>query len=73
MDNAARSRGLRPNQGILNMARKADIKAIDQIVKKVGLSKTQRRLLHDEITKQNHSFEEIRKIAEEIKKLYPNK
>jgi len=55
------------------MARKADIKAIDQIVKKVGLSKTQRRLLHDEITKQNHSFEEIRKIAEEIKKLYPNK
>jgi hypothetical protein len=55
------------------MARKLDIKEIDRIVKEVGLSKAQRRLLHDEITKQDFSLEEIREIAEEIKKLYPNK
>ena len=55
------------------MVRKLDIKAIDQIVKDVGLSRVQRRLLHDEITKQNFSLEEIRRIAEEIRKLNPNK
>jgi hypothetical protein len=53
------------------MARKVDIKELDRIVREVGLSKAQRRLLHDEITKQNYSLEEIRKIAEEIKRLYP--
>ena len=55
------------------MARKADIKAIDRIVNEVGLTKGQRRLLHDEITGQNYSLEEIREIALEIKELYPNK
>ena len=55
------------------MARKQDIKEIDRIVREVGLSRAQRRFLHDEITKQNLSLEEIRRIAEEIKKLYPNK
>lgn len=55
------------------MPRKADIKAIDRIVREIGLSKGQRRLLHDEITKQNYSLEDIRKIAKEIRKLYPNK
>jgi len=64
---------LNPKQNVLNMARKAEIKAIDRIVKEVNLSKTQRRLLHDEITKQNYSLEEIREIAEEIKRLNPNK
>jgi hypothetical protein len=73
MENAERSRGSDPSQTIWNMARKLYIKAIDRIVKEVGLSKTQRRRLHDEITKQNLSLEEIRQIAEEIKKLYPNK
>ncbi len=73
MENAAPSRGLNPNTGILNMARKLDIKAINRIVEQVGLTKAQRRLLHDEITKQVYSLEEIREISEQIKKLYPNK
>ena len=55
------------------MGRKDDIKAIDQIVKEVGLSKGQRRLLHDEITGQDYTLEQIREIAQEIKELYPNK
>lgn len=55
------------------MARKLDIKAIDRIVKDLGLSKDQRRLLHDEITKQGYTLEEILEIAKQIKDLYPNK
>jgi hypothetical protein len=71
-ENGARGRGSDPNQMIGNMARKLDIKEMDRIVKEVGLSKAQRRLLHDEITKQNLSLEKIREIAAEIRKLYPN-
>lgn len=73
MENAARSRGLTPNANVVNMARKADIKAIDNIVKDVGLTKEQRRLLHDQITGQGYSLAEIREIAEEVKRLFPNK
>ena len=74
MENAARSRGLSPNQNILNMARKADLKQIDRIAKEVGgLTKGQRQLLHREITKQRYSLDEIKQITEEIKKLYPKK
>jgi hypothetical protein len=54
------------------MARKPAIKEVDRIVKEVRLTKKQRRLLHDEITGQNHSLERIREIAENIKKYYPN-
>ncbi len=50
-----------------------DIRKIDRIVKEEGLSKEQRRLLHDEITGQDLSLDEIREIAREIKELYPNK
>ena len=53
--------------------RKEDIRRIDRIVKEEGLSKEQRRLLHDEISGQHLSLEEIRGIAREIKRLYPNK
>jgi hypothetical protein len=52
---------------------KKDIKEIDRIVKEEGLSKGQRRLLHEEITGQQLSLEEIREIARQIKELYPNK
>jgi len=31
------------------------------------------KILHDEITKQSYSIDEIREIAKEIKELYPNK
>ena len=55
------------------MARKVDIKAIDNIVKDVGLTREQRRLLHDQITGQGYSLQEIREIAEEVKRLFPNK
>lgn len=55
------------------MPRKPDIKAIDRIVKEVGLTRGQRRLLHDAITGQGLSLEEIRQMAEFIKVHYPNK
>ncbi len=51
---------------------KKDIKEVDRIVREEGLSKDQRRLLHEEITGQNLSLDEIRQIAREIKELYPN-
>lgn len=53
--------------------RKRDIKEIDRIVSEEGLSREQRRHLHDEISGQDLSLEEIRDIAREIKTLYPNK
>jgi len=55
------------------MARKLDIKAIDRIVTDLNFTKAQRRLLHDEITKQGFTLEEILEIAKEIIRLYPNK
>jgi hypothetical protein len=55
------------------MARKPDLKQIDRIVKKLKLSKEQRRLLHEEIAGQNYSLREIQEIAKQIKKLYPHK
>lgn len=61
------------SEGIVNMARKADIKATDKIVKDVGLSKGQRRLLQNEITKQGFSIEEILETAKEIKIQFPKK
>ena len=73
IEESAKRRGLDPNSGVLNMARKLDIKAIDRIVKDLGLSKEQRRLLHDEITKQGYTLEEILDIAKQIKELYSNK
>ena len=55
------------------MPRKPDIKAIDKIVKEVKLSKEQRRLLHEEISGQPLSLDEVRQAAKEIKRLYPKK
>jgi len=44
-------------------------KKVDQVVKDVGLSKDQRRQLHDKITGNDYmSYQEIREIAEQIKK-----
>jgi len=57
---------------VQGMAKKQDIKQIDRIVKEEGLTMGQREILHEEITKQGRSLEEIREIAKEIKKLYPN-
>lgn len=44
-------------------AKKPDIQAFEKVVKDLGLNRTQRRILHDEITKQGYSIEEIREIA----------
>lgn len=50
----------------LSHARKPDIRFIDRLVKKYKLDKCQRRRLHDEITGQNLSDEEIESIAREL-------
>jgi hypothetical protein len=42
-------------------------------VREEGLSREQRRLLHEEISGQELSREEIREVARQIKELYPNK
>ena len=55
------------------MAKKPDIRQIDRITKEEGLTEGQREILHEEITGQGHTLEEIREIAKDIKKLYPNK
>jgi RHS repeat-associated protein len=62
-----------PSDDIVNMGRKADIKQVDRIVDELKLTKDQRRLLHDEITGQRLSIDEIREIAEDIRRQFPNK
>ena len=57
----------------LNMAKKPDIKYIDYLQDKYGLSDAQREILHEEITGQNLSKQEIEQIAIDIKTSYPNK
>jgi hypothetical protein len=52
---------------------KEDIRRINRIVKEEGLSKGQRRMLHEEISRQNYTLEEIREIARRIKNDHPNK
>lgn len=46
---------------------------INRIVKELGLTPGQRRILHDEITKGNYPASEIWEIARQVKELYPNK
>ena len=56
------------------MPRKSDLKQVDRVIKEVGgLTKGQRELLHRAISKQRLTVSEIKKLAEEIKELYPNK
>ncbi len=55
------------------MAKKHDIRQIDEICRRVGLSKRLRELLHDEIHGMNYTYREILEIAKELKELYPNK
>jgi hypothetical protein len=51
----------------------ADKALIERIVRELGLSAWQRRRLHDEISGQNLTEEEIWEIARQIKRLFPNK
>jgi hypothetical protein len=56
------------------MPRKRDLKQIDRIVKEIGgLTRGQRELLHRTISKENLPLDEIKRIAQQIKELYPNK
>jgi len=55
------------------MSPKDDIKAINSIVKKVGLSEAQRDILHDRIHHQGLTYKEILECAKEVKQDYPNK
>jgi len=72
-ESAARHGLTDASEGVVAMARKADIKAIDNIVRSHKLTKGQRRLLHDEITGQNLPLKEIDEIAKQIKRGFPNK
>ena len=47
-------------------ARKADIRQIDHLVRELGLTRAQRRILHDEITRRGYTLEQIRQIAEAL-------
>jgi len=72
-ESAARHGLTDASEGVVAMARKSDIKAIDNIVRSHKLTKGQRRLLHDEITGQNLPLKEIDEIAKQIKRGFPNK
>lgn len=70
------SLGKRPDLLIPSIwAVKPDLVEIRKIYKEIGLSLPQQELAHEELHKLggNYSLEEIREIAEEIKKLYPKK
>lgn len=49
-----------------SLARKADIKFIDNLARDYNLTREQRRELHDDITGKHYSEEEIEEIAKEI-------
>jgi RHS repeat-associated protein len=48
-------------------AKKRDIQQIEEIIKRVGLDRAQRRQLHDQITRQGLDLGEIEEMAKEIK------
>jgi hypothetical protein len=60
-------------EGVNGMAKKPDIKFINDLQKELKLTDTQRELLHEAITGQNLTKKEIRQVAQEIQELYPNK
>ena len=56
------------------MVRKDDIKLVDDIVRRVGLSQDQRELLHEEFEYyENLTYREILELARQIKQDFPNK
>jgi hypothetical protein len=55
------------------MVRKDDIRLVDTVARKVGLSKEQRRLLHRAIAGQYLKYGEILEEAKMIKRAYPRK
>ena len=55
------------------MTRKVDIKLVDSVVRKLRLSRDQRKLLHRAIHGQALSYREIMELAKEIERDYPRK
>ena len=55
------------------MVRKDDIRLVDAIVRRAGLSKEQRKLLHRLITGENLTYREVLEQAKAIKQMYPRK
>jgi hypothetical protein len=55
------------------MPRKRDLGQIDRVIKKIGLTRGQRELLHRAISKKHLSLDEIKELAKQIKEIYPNK
>lgn len=55
------------------MVRKGDTKEIDAIIRGLGLSQEQRRLLHWAITGEHLTHQEIREKAKEILEDFPGK
>jgi hypothetical protein len=58
------------------MVRKGDIKLVDEIARRVGLSDDQRELLHEEFRRyylEDLTYREILELARQIKQDFPNK
>jgi hypothetical protein len=55
------------------MVRKDDTRQVDSIVRKLKLSREQRRRLHDEIHGRNLTYKEILEEAEQILRDHPER
>ncbi|MFP4139276.1 MAG: hypothetical protein ACOCVI_00805 [Planctomycetota bacterium] len=55
------------------MVRKRDIKMIDEVVHRLGLSRQQRRLLHRQITGRKLTYREIVEEARDVLRDFPKK
>ena len=55
------------------MVRKDDIKQMDSIVRKLGLTQDQREFLHRAIRGENLTYREILEVARQLKQEYPRK
>lgn len=54
------------SRGNAPRSNQAQNQQINRIVKDLGLSKSQRKLLHQEINKQGYGYQEILKIAKDL-------
>jgi hypothetical protein len=65
-------------EGVLNMAKKVDVKQIDRIVREVGLSPAQREILHEEMRAPKGAdglgaFDDLLELAREVRTPFPGK
>ena len=62
-----------PARGRPFMTSKRDIRQVNAVVRKLRLSKEQRRLLHEELRGQDLTHAEILERARDIRRDYPGK